>query len=1189
MKTPIELGLIESKIGSVQKRFYLDNAGNLQKDTDHKLSVSSGYFTNLTVEGLEGLATVLKNFKSNNALTLGVAASKGRLDLLKEEKWVKIGKPKGTIARTKECVGWSDGYHPLLFDHDKEPGRPDVSADELWQRVIACVPELNGVGRLVTSSTSSHIYTTSGECLRGDTGHHNYIVVKGDKEKFVELLKVRFWVHGEGFYKLGNVNKQTGVASVLERFLLDITVFSPERLIYEAGADLPEGLVQKRPEPRFYPGDVLDFDLLPEPTSEERAIAEANRSKAHAEIKALQEQKTIEWLMTHERLDRSEAYKEATRAIQYCERGVLRLDHKLYFKGGLEVLAGDLQSHHVGRDLYDPQEPDYDGKRIVAKLYERNGFYYINSFAHGKKVYTIEGVDPIITQNEPEGLNRDDGRAWRRQQVKALATKTFEVFTEAEPNYKAVGNYVNECGFPMPKLGEAILIDAFTGAGKSTQFKQWKDALVLQNNGRVYADLICHRNALARSTGLNMGMQHLNDLFIEGSEPILIRRRIANSYSLAYCIDSFLKRCEFLMSHIHQGMKVLLILDEWNAVLEHLLNGGTIKGNNRQRIIAAFSNLLQGIGDGGGWIIGGEAHLTKLSIDALRELSNNKLQIKVCQITSKNPKPWQVVNYQQGDPGSCKLAAFCKTEELLKAGKRVLVMLGSQEAAEQYEVLLQGGYKVMRVDRDTIAQPETREFVNHINQQLPDSKIQCLIATPTMGTGVDIHVKYFDAVVVYPGMLDPFTAIQMAGRDRNPIPRYMFVPDCANASTEFNPGKLVSKWNTTMGRAAKRANVAESKPRGVIKLSEQIAARLKALHNAGCNVANDIVISMLLKDGHHISEDAIDIETIKELARDFKLVVKDIEQMRLEEYRATQEMSSIEEARKQLKRDDLSREKRLEAIKTVDRHKYGDVIDATDWIYENRSRGTKSDKHRNSLDKAVLHENPDLACEVEKESLTASNAQTGTFWSASFSSEVDAIELLAELGFGTLLETLGEDGYTKDDPALLEFFKQAQSNRTRIREFLGLTITSESTPVRFLNSILKSRFFCTINNTKSKVPHREHIVKDHYVRDVEPHKQKFERIYTIVKFPYRDELIERLKQIALDRIQEAQERREQDVPEGELPTYQPTNNHQFDLYYFPDPDLIPDGSSVDTFSQPGLAIVTTPDGHRMVLKRDEAA
>jgi Domain of unknown function (DUF927) len=61
---------------------------------------------------------------------------------------------------------------------------------------------------------------------------HVYVLATGDMARWRELAKVRLWLAGYGYCKLASPNRHTGVASILERCLVDSTVFSPERLDY---------------------------------------------------------------------------------------------------------------------------------------------------------------------------------------------------------------------------------------------------------------------------------------------------------------------------------------------------------------------------------------------------------------------------------------------------------------------------------------------------------------------------------------------------------------------------------------------------------------------------------------------------------------------------------------------------------------------------------------------------------------------------------------------------------------------------------------------------------------------------------------------------------------------------------------------------------------------------------------------
>lgn len=1139
MNTPVNasIGLISASDHlCVKKRYFLDNEGNLQKDPEAGSGkVYRGQFKDKSVLGLEGLVDLITDLKDNQCLTLGVTGKERSQTILTESEWKEQSRPPGKIARIKECIKWSCGSHFLLLDVDTRPGKPTLSPDEFWTRLITAVPEMGDVGRVVTASTSSHIYNSvTGECLKGSGGHHIYIQVKGDVGRFIELLKVRFWTNGEAFFELSKHNSQTGTASLLERFLLDMFVFSPERLIYETGAELEPGLKQRRPEPYLYPGEILDLDSLPEPTTEERSYADENRAKAEAEIRGTRYEKVVGWLVGNKNLDTAEAVKQANEVIEKCDRGILSLDHVLYFKNGKKIEVKDLTEEHVGLELKDPQEPDYDDGRCVAKVFGRNGFYYINSFAHGKKVYTVEGVDPIITAEEPAGLNRDEKARWNHEQIKATAIATFHRLTKLQSDIESTAEHVNEAGFPIPIWGEAMMISAFTGAGKSTFFKEVKDELTKSCDVVVVSDLLSHRNSLARATGNKMGMSHLSDL-VKNPE-IHTYPSIPNA---AYCIDSFQKRFNILMGHIDRGGKVVLILDEWNAILTHLCVGGTIKGFQRQYLIAALSTLLQAIADGGGVVIGGEAHLSQLAIDALKTLSADKLKVTVCQLNNPNPNPWNIFDYQYYTAEKCKLAAIHKTRELLSQGKKVLCMSGSRRAAEQFDFILRKGYKIKRIDRVTIAEPENKEFIGSINESLIDSGINCLIATPTMGTGIDITIPYFDAVVVYGGMLDPYAVIQMAGRDRNPIDRHVFTFNNARTSTQFSPKTLTRGWEDSLNKALSRHNMTHTQKRGVIDAAVNITAKLDVLENAGKSACHDLTMEMFSNDGHKIIPgELLDQHDFKEQADYMSWADCEITQHRLSEYKSS-EMTSIKVAKEIIKRNDISRDSYVMAKKTIDYEKYGDKVFDDDWILEFWCQGKKSENYRKSLDNATLIENPDVAMGVERERLAMSKHFTGTFWAGQFHSEVEAIEFLAELGFLPLVESLRRDEFTAKTQVVKDFFENAKADKTKVKKLLGFTITDRTPPVSFINDLLRKKFFCKIKTRRKRDPLSDPYVKTLGSLSGSQLNGKADRVYYIEEFPDRDELIKRLETYTRSWVRSSQVDRQLKLPVEMLPMYVP--------------------------------------------------
>ena len=392
-----QIGVIEASKGSVQKRI-LNVDGRPAKDKNHNLSISQGKarVVEFAHKPLVGLANLIRRLKPNEALTLGVPPHrdvnyvfpKGQLESLSKVGRLNL---KRAISRSKDHYSWPTSNHAVLFDHDPEPGQPELDAEQFWSALCACVPELTGVGRVVTVSTSSSIYDKStGDCLKPADGHHTYIVVRGDVEKLKRILHTLTWLNGFGFHKFSTPNEQTGVPSILERTLLDLTVFSPERLVYEAGAIVPPEFEQRRPDPRVIDGPVLDIDALPEPTPEELATVERLVKESRAKFEAERAEVVAKTVQKQQPgITPEKAKRIAKKRIKAVDSGTLAPDHVLYLSNGQVITAGEIGPEHHKQTLCDPQEPTYRGGRSdVAMIHcDRKGRWTITSWAHGFHKY----------------------------------------------------------------------------------------------------------------------------------------------------------------------------------------------------------------------------------------------------------------------------------------------------------------------------------------------------------------------------------------------------------------------------------------------------------------------------------------------------------------------------------------------------------------------------------------------------------------------------------------------------------------------------------------------------------------------------------------------------------------------------------------------------------------------------------
>jgi hypothetical protein len=391
MTSSVGFGLVTvaKNKGSVQKRIIPDSKGRPIKDPKHFLGVCGGITEDIRVHSLSEFAERLKNLKYNQAITLGITGL-GKRQLVRQEDWVEGSK---AVTRSLDFFNWSPIF-PLLLDHDPEPGKTELTAEQLWQALCELIPELASVGRVVTVSTSSSIFNRkTGECLKPPSGHHSYAFARGKIERFVRIFKDLCWLKGHAYFKLGSINQQTGVPGRLERFIVDTTVFSPERLVFEAGACFPQNspFEQRRPAPQVYEGQILDLDAIPDLSPEEKRQANYKRQQALEDITKEQQNIVLKSISArHPKLSNTELTQLAHQQIKATEKGELSPDHLLYLADGSTLRAGDITKQHDDVLLKDPQEPDYQGGAVKAKIYWNNGQWIIFSYAHGGRAYKLK-------------------------------------------------------------------------------------------------------------------------------------------------------------------------------------------------------------------------------------------------------------------------------------------------------------------------------------------------------------------------------------------------------------------------------------------------------------------------------------------------------------------------------------------------------------------------------------------------------------------------------------------------------------------------------------------------------------------------------------------------------------------------------------------------------------------------------
>ena len=277
LTTPVSLTVLTATKGNASKR--LIPAGSDASpvlDPAHSLWIAEGHVEHVQLPGLAGLQDLLGRITPKQALVHGIPTGStpgAILQLVVAQKYT--GAP-GTVARTLKCFSYPPDLCLIMFDYDPDPTAQVqvTSAAALLEHMEALWPVMRDVGYLRTYSTRSAIRAKAAPdgWLTPPHGMHVYFLATGDVARFRELLRIKLWCAGLGFCKLATANKDTGVAALLERALVDLTVLSPERLDYVAGAKIAQNapFYQERPPPEVHAGIVLNLNELPDATDEER-------------------------------------------------------------------------------------------------------------------------------------------------------------------------------------------------------------------------------------------------------------------------------------------------------------------------------------------------------------------------------------------------------------------------------------------------------------------------------------------------------------------------------------------------------------------------------------------------------------------------------------------------------------------------------------------------------------------------------------------------------------------------------------------------------------------------------------------------------------------------------------------------------------------------------------------------------
>jgi hypothetical protein len=405
-----EATLLRKSGGPLTKEIRLDEQGRLCSDGSACV-MTAGQAKRWLFAKMGEVAEQIEAFGRADALTLGMLAPElpDRVEITTRRR---MNGAAGVIARTLDHFIFRAAPTLMLLDYDVK-GMPAIVAKRIaqaggfWPALLSVVPELATAARVERSSTSAGLYRSdSGVEFPGSGGRHIFLLVADgtDIERTLTVLHQRCMLGGLGWMMVGRAGQ------VLERSIVDRSVGSPERLVFEGPPVLVPPLAQHRDarRPLATDGEVFDARQHCPPLSviEQTRLSEV-LARAERELRDEAARVRRAYIAAE-----SKALGIDPRIVERRCAGILLPDTRLVFDDNdlAGMTVGDVlkdPERFVGETLADPLEGIEYG-RGKAKVLRRGDSVVVHSFAHGLGSVFLLRHDRASIEAAMRAASRDD-------------------------------------------------------------------------------------------------------------------------------------------------------------------------------------------------------------------------------------------------------------------------------------------------------------------------------------------------------------------------------------------------------------------------------------------------------------------------------------------------------------------------------------------------------------------------------------------------------------------------------------------------------------------------------------------------------------------------------------------------------------------------------------------------------------
>lgn len=358
-----------------------------------------------------------------------------------------------------------------------------------------------------------------------------------------------------------------------------------------------------------------------------------------------------------------------------------------------------------------------------------------------------------------------------RRIVQRRMAKQFKLLSR-DPNRLHTGGWLTADFIPAPEQHRLVCLNAPMWVGKTEAIATHLKPLI---DAGIPVILITHRRTLGESLSKRLGVPWAEEC-IPGSDLRII--------GLGGCIDSMHPNSKLKFNADH-WKNAIVVLDEAELWLDHLLNGKTDVAKHRPEVMAEIAGVLKEARQ----VIAADALLSDTSVNTLEALTGDRAYIVSSTVQPFNGAPVYFIETE------AQLAALMVQFD--QAGKRLWVSTDKQKLSKRTgkpslysaatlarTLSIVTGQEVRPIDSAANQRGELQELkadpMGYINRQAH------IVATSVIDAGLSVTQedgdRKFDAMLMFAGAghLSPGAIVQTLGRVRSNIPRFIVCPELSN-------------------------------------------------------------------------------------------------------------------------------------------------------------------------------------------------------------------------------------------------------------------------------------------------------------------------------------------------------------------------------------------------------------------------